>query len=114
MPFRRNCHLNRLYFFTLLICDFLILALAILLAVHLRFGSIYTASVPFSAIAGTWLFLAIAEVLLMMVEDLYAVRTTVNKAMNIFRTIRMIVTISVFFIVILFVTHFPSGMVSST
>lgn len=110
MPFRRNCHLNRLYFFTLLICDFLILALAILLAVHLRFGSIYTASVPFNAIAGTWLFLAIAQALLMMVEDLYAVRTTVNKAMNIFRTIRMIVTISVFFIVILFVTHFPSGI----
>ncbi len=46
----------------------------------------------------------------MMVEDLYAVRTTVNKVMNIFRTIRMIVTISVFFIIVLFVTHFPTGI----
>lgn len=60
--------------------------------------------------AGTWIFLAISEVLLMMVDDLYVVRTTVNKAMNIFRTVRMILTVSVFFIVTLFVTHFPTDM----
>ena len=100
--------MNKLYFFTLLVSDFLILAFAILLAVHLRFGSINTASAPVSAMVGTWIFLALAEVLLMMVEDLYAVRTTVNKVMNTFRTIRMIVTISIFFIVVLFLTHFPT------
>ncbi|MCD4701288.1 MAG: sugar transferase [Candidatus Aegiribacteria sp.] len=110
MPLRRNCHLNRLYFSALLVSDFLILALSILLAVQIRFGSINTASAPFSAMAGTWIFFAIAEILLMMVEDLYAVRTTVNKAMNMFRTIRMMITISIFFIVVLFVTHFPAGV----
>lgn len=100
--------MDRFYFFILLISDFLILSLAILLAVQLRFGSIHTASAPFSAMAGTWIFLAIAEILFMMVEDLYAVRATLNKAMNIFRTIRMIITISVFFIFVLFLTHFPT------
>ncbi len=58
--------------------------------------------------AGTWIFLAISGMLFMMVEDLYAVRTTLNKAMNIFRSIRMIITLSVFFIVVLFLTHFPT------
>ncbi|MEN8209788.1 MAG: sugar transferase [Candidatus Fermentibacteria bacterium] len=107
MSLKRSFHLNRLYFFTLLICDFLILLLSTSLAVQLRFGSIHTNSAPCSAIAGTWIFLAIAEIMLMMVDDLYAVRTTMNKSMNIFRTIRMILTISVSFIFILFTTHFP-------
>ena len=110
MSLKRGFHLNRLYFFTLLMCDFLTLLLAIFLAVQLRFGSINTASAPVSAIAGTWIFLAIAEIMLMMVDNLYVVRTTMNKSMNIFRTIRMIITISVFFIFILFITHFPTGI----
>ena len=110
MSLRRSYQLNRLYFFTLLICDFLTLLLAIFLAVQLRFGSIHTACAPCSAIAGTWIFLAIAEILLMMVDNLYVVRTTMNKSMNIFRTIRMIITISVLFIFVLFVTHFPTGI----
>lgn len=108
MPLKRSYQLDRLYFLTLLICDSLTLSLAILLAVQIRFGSIHTASAPFSAIAGTWIFLAITEILLMMVEDLYSVRTTLNRALNIFRTIRMILTISVFFIVVLFLSHFPA------
>jgi len=108
LPLKRSYQLNKLYFFTLLICDFLILSISILLAVQIRFGSIYTASSPFSAMAGTWIFLAITEILLLMVEDLYAVRTTLNKAMNIFRIIRVIITISVCFIVVLFLTHFPT------
>lgn len=99
-----------MYYFTLLISDFLIIALSILFSILIRFGSLNTATVPFSAIAGTWIFLVIAEILAMMVEDLYVIRTTVNKAMNIFRTIRIIVTISVFFIVVLFLAHFPTNI----
>ncbi len=110
MSLKRSFQLNRLYFYTLLIFDFLTLLLAILLAVQLRFGSINTSSAPHSAIAGTWIFLAIAEIMLMMVDNLYVVRTTMNKSMNIFRTIRMIITISVLFIFVLFVTHFPTGI----
>ncbi|RKZ07918.1 hypothetical protein DRQ25_10345 [Candidatus Fermentibacteria bacterium] len=110
MSLRRSFQLNRLYFFTLLTCDFLTLLLAIFLAIQLRFGSINTASAPHSAIAGTWIFLAIAQIMLMMVDNLYVVRTTMNKSMNIFRTIRMIITISVLFIFVLFVTHFPTGI----
>lgn len=110
MPLRRTCYLNRLYHFTLLINDFLIIALSILFAILIRFGSLDTAAVPFSAIAGTWIFLVTAEILAMMVEDLYVIRTTVNKTMNIFRTIRTVITISVFFIVVLFLAHFPTNI----
>lgn len=110
MPLRRTCYLNRLYYFTLLLSDFLIIALSILFAILIRFGSLDTATVPFSAIVGTWIFLTIAEILAMMVEDLYVIRTTVNRAMNIFRTIRTIITISVLFIVVLFLAHFPTNV----
>jgi len=107
---KRTYHLNWLYYFTLLISDSLIITFSILLALIIRFGSISTATIPFSAMAGTWIFLVIAEILAMMVENLYAVRTTVNKSMNIFRTIRTIVTISIVFIVVLFLTHFPTNI----
>ncbi len=70
----------------------------------------FSSTAPFTAMLGTWIFLVIAEILFMMVEDLYAIRTTVNKAMNIFRTIRMIITISICLIVVLFITHFPTDI----
>ncbi len=107
MPLRRCTNLNRMYFLTLMVTDMLILALAILLGVRLRFGAFITESSPVSAMIGTWVFLTIAQITGMMVEDLYAVRTTVNRAMNIYRTVRMLMAISVVFIVTLFVTHFP-------
>jgi hypothetical protein len=81
-----------------------------MLAILIRFGSLNTATVPFSAIAGTWIFLIVTEILAMMLEDLYVIRTTVNRTMNIFRTIRTIITISILFIVILFLTHFPTNV----
>ena len=108
MNLRRSDRLNRLYFLVLMLSDFLIVALSIVLAVKIRFGSLDTASAPVSAMAGTWVFLVIAQILFMMVENLYVVRTTANKAMNLFRSIRMILIISVVFIVVLFVTHFPT------
>ncbi len=110
MHFNRTYYLNWLYYFTLLISDALIITFSVLLALIIRFGSLNTLIVPFSAIAGTWIFLMIAEIMAMMVENLYAVRTTVNKTMNVFRTIRTILTISIVFIVVLFLTHFPTNI----
>lgn len=108
MPLRRSYQLDRLYFLTLLLSDFLIIGISIVLAVLIRFGSLDTPEAPPSAMMGTWIFLTLSQVIAMMVENLYVVRTTVNRSMNIFRTIRMIVAISVVFIVVLFVAHFPS------
>ncbi len=108
MPLRRSYQLDRLYFLTILITDFLIVGISIVLAVLIRFGSLDTPEAPQSAMMGTWVFLTLSQILAMMVENLYVVRTTVNRSMNIFRTIRMIVSISVIFIVVLFVTHFPT------
>ena len=108
MNLKRSDRLNRLYFLVLMLSDFIIVALSIVLAVKIRFGSLVTNSAPVSAMVGTWIFLVIAQILFMMVENLYVVRTTANKAMNLFRSIRMILIISVVFIVVLFVTHFPT------
>lgn len=108
MPLRRSYQLDRLYFLTILISDFLIIGISIVLAVLIRFGSLDTPEAPSSAMMGTWVFLTLSQIVAMMVENLYVARTTVNRSMNIFRTIRMIVAISVVFIVVLFVTHFPS------
>lgn len=110
MPLRWCYQLDRLYFVTILITDFLIIAISIVLAVLIRFGSLDTPEAPVTAMIGTWVFLTLSQVTAMMVENLYVMRTTANRSMNIFRTIRMIVAISVVFIVVLFVTHFPSGV----
>lgn len=108
MPLRRSYQLDRLYFLTILISDFLIIGISIVMAVLIRFGSLDTPEAPPSAMMGTWIFLTLSQVLAMMVENLYVLRTTVNRSMNIFRTIRMIIAISVIFIVVIYVAHFPS------
>jgi len=110
LPLNRIFKLNRLYFLILLVSDFVIIALSILFAVMIRFGSVYSSSVPLTAMVGTWIFLAISEILAMMVENLYVIRTTVNNVMNVFRTIRVIVAVSILFIVVLFLSHFPTSV----
>lgn len=110
MPLRRSHQLNRLYFLTLLFCDLVIIAASILFAVRIRFGQFVPPDVPMSAMIGTWAFLNFFQVLAMMVENLYVVRTTVNRSMNVFRTVRMIFAITVLYIVYLFLAHFPSDL----
>ncbi|MCD4847114.1 MAG: sugar transferase [Candidatus Aegiribacteria sp.] len=114
MPFKLGFRLNRLYFLTLLISDFIVIAISILFAVLIRFGSLNTSAVPFTAMIGTWIFFAITELLFMMVENLYTVRTTVNRIMNIFRTTRLIIISSMLYMVVLFLIHFPSHIFLSS
>ncbi|OPL19455.1 MAG: hypothetical protein AVO35_10580 [Candidatus Aegiribacteria sp. MLS_C] len=108
MPLRRSHQINRLYFLTLLFYDFAIIAASILIAVRMRFGQFVSPEVPLTAMVGTWVFLNFFQMLAMMVENLYVVRTTVNRSMNIFRTVRMIFAITVLYILYLFLAHFPS------
>lgn len=107
MLFKLGSRLNRLYFLILLISDFIVIAISILLAVLIRFGSLNTSAAPFTAMIGTWIFFTLTELLFMMVENLYTVRTTVNRIMNIFRTTRLIIISSMLYIVVLFLIHFP-------
>jgi len=104
---KRGFLLHRLYYLTLLPVDFVILAVSILLAVRIRFGTLDTMAVPFSAMIWTWIFFAVLGMLFSMVENLYAVRTTVNRTMNAFRTIRMILISSIAYVTVQFVMHFP-------
>lgn len=114
MPFKLGFKLNRLYFLTLFICDFIVIAISILLSVLIRFGSLDTTAAPASAMIGTWIFFSITELMFMMVEDLYTARTTVNRIMNIFRTTRLIIISSMLYVVALFLIHFPSHIFLSS
>ncbi len=96
-----------MYFITLILVDFVILAVAIILSVLLRFGTLNTSAVPLSAMALTWVFFAILQMLFSMVENLYAIRTTVNRMMNTYRTLRLILISASAYIIIQFLTHFP-------
>lgn len=111
---KRGFLLNRLYFRVLLIGDFVVLAVSISLSVLIRFGSLNTSAAPLTAMAGTWIFFALTELIFMMVEDLYTVRTTVNRVMNVFRTARVIIILFMFYIVVLFLVHFPSDFFLSS
>ncbi len=90
------------------------IAVSIVLAVLIRFGSLNTSAAPFTAMTGTWIFFALTELLFMMVENLYTIRTTVNRIMNIFRTTRLIIISSMLYIVALFLIHFPSHIFLSS
>ncbi|MCK5064180.1 MAG: sugar transferase [Candidatus Fermentibacteraceae bacterium] len=114
MAFKLGFRLNRLYFLALLVSDFIVIAISILLAVLIRFGSLNTTAVPVTAMMGTWIFFSLTELLFMMVEDLYTVRTTVNRIMNIFRTTRLIIISSMLYVVALFLIHFPSHIFLSS
>ena len=114
MPLKRGFFLNRLYFITLMMVDFIVLAVSILMAVLLRFGTLNTPAVPLSAMAWTWVFFAILQMLFSMVENLYAIRTTVNRTMNTFRTIRLILISASAYIIIQFLTHFPVSVFVSS
>jgi len=96
-----------MYFITLILVDFVVLAVAITLAVLLRFGTLSTSAVPLSAMALTWVFFAILQMLFSMVENLYAIRTTVNRTMSVYRTLRLILISASAYIIIQFLTHFP-------
>lgn len=98
----------------LLLCDFMILSVSIPLAVLIRFGSVLSPLAPPSAMLGTWIFFALTGLLFMTVENLYSIRTTVNRIMNIFRIIRMTVILSMIYIVVLFITHFPGNIFLSS
>jgi lipopolysaccharide/colanic/teichoic acid biosynthesis glycosyltransferase len=108
LPLRRSYQLNRLYSITILFFDLIITAAAILIAVGIRFGGFSTPEVPVTALFGTWVFLNLFQVIIMMAENLYVVRTSVKRAMNTFMTIRMIFSIMVLYIVYLFLAHFPA------
>jgi lipopolysaccharide/colanic/teichoic acid biosynthesis glycosyltransferase len=114
LPLKRGIFLNRLYFLTLLMVDFLILAVAILLAVKIRFGTLNTLTVPFSAMTCTWIFFAVLEMTFAMVENLYSIMTTVNRTMNAYRTIRMILISSIAYVFIQFIMHYPSQVFVSS
>ncbi len=114
MAFKLGFRLNRLYFLALLVSDFIVIAVSILLAVLIRFGSLNTTAAPITAMIGTWIFFTLIELLFMMVEDLYTVRTTVNRIMNIFRTTRLIIISSMLYVVALFLIHFPSHIFLSS
>ncbi len=104
---KRGYALNRAYYLLLLFLDFVILAASIGIAVLMRFGTLDTQEAPFSAMLGTWVFFAVAMQLFSLIENLYAVRTTVNRTMNVFRTIRLILISVIIYVMLMFLTHFP-------
>jgi len=108
MPLKTSERLNRYHFLMVMAVDFFTVAACLAAALKIRFGSLLT--VPSDAIIGTWIFFSVMQMIFMLMEDLYTVRSTVNRTMNIFRTIRMTVMITLLYIVALFVLHFPSSI----
>lgn len=92
MPSRRVLSLNRRFYATGVAVDVIAVAAAIALSVLIRFGSL--SAFPLSSYTGTWAFLFLGYYTVSVIENLYSVRTTLNRPMLLYRTIRMVFTVT--------------------
>ena len=102
MPEVKRLSLNTRYYIAAVIADFFTVTAALLLAIFLRFGRI--ASFSASEFIGTASFFMLGYYLISVTENLYSVRTTLNRPMLLYRVMRMtfIVTGSFMLVVFLF------------
>lgn len=108
MPERKRINFGKSYFLTAIVTDFIVLAVALFLAVLVRFGTVQPSYIP--TLVRTWAFFATGTVIASVVEHLYKLRTTVNGTMHVFRMIRLILMTSTFYVILFFLLHFPSRL----
>jgi lipopolysaccharide/colanic/teichoic acid biosynthesis glycosyltransferase len=92
VPSRRVLSLNRRYYATGVAVDVVAVVTSIALSVLIRFGSL--SAFPLSSYTGTWAFLFLGYYTVSIIENLYSVRTTLNRPMLLYRTMRMVFAVT--------------------
>lgn len=100
MPTARVLSLNRRYYVTGVLSDLLVVVFSLLLSVLIRFGRL--PAFPVSEYIGTASFFFLGYYITSVVENLYSVRTTLNRPMLLYRTMRMTFLVTGIFMLMVF------------
>ncbi len=100
MPTARVLTLNKRYYAAGVVIDLATVAVSLLLAVFLRFGHLW--AFPLSEYMGTGAFFFLGCYTTSVVENLYSVRTTLNRPMLLYRTMRMVFIVTGAFMLVVF------------
>ncbi len=82
------------------IADFFTVAIALALAVLIRFG--HMSAFPVTEFLGTASFFMLGYYVISVMENLYSIRTTLNRPMLLYRTLRMTLIVTGSFMLLLF------------
>lgn len=100
MPTARVLSLNRRYYAAGVVMDLLTVGISITAAVLLRSGNLR--AFPLSEYIGTGLFYFLGYYVTSVVENLYSVRTTLNRPMLLYRVMRMVFIVTGVFMLLVF------------
>ncbi len=100
MSATKTLSLNTRYYMAAVIADFFTVALALVLAVVVRFGRFSVFSV--TEFLGTASFFMLGYYVISVMENLYSIRATLNRPMLLYRTLRMTLIVTGSFMLMLF------------
>lgn len=96
----KTLSLNTRYYMAAVIADFFTVAIALALAVFIRFSSF--SAFPVTEFLGTASFFMLGYYVISVMENLYSIRTTLNRSMLLYRTLRMTLIVTGSFMLLLF------------
>ncbi|MCD4707168.1 MAG: sugar transferase [Candidatus Sabulitectum sp.] len=100
MPTTRTLSLNSRYYVAAVMADVFTVAAALALAVIIRFGRF--SAFPITEYLGTASFFMLGYYVISVMENLYSVRTTLNRPMLLYRTLRMTFMVTGSFMLMVF------------
>lgn len=100
MPTARVLSLNKTYYAAGVVSDLLIIAVSLLMAVFARFG--HFSAFPISEYLGTASYYFLTCYMTSVIENLYAVRTTLNRPMLLYRIMRMTFIVTGIYMLLVF------------
>ncbi|MCK5034268.1 MAG: sugar transferase [Candidatus Sabulitectum sp.] len=96
----KTLSLNTRYYMAAVITDFFTVAIALAIAVFIRFGRF--SAFPVTEFLGTASFFMLGYYVISVMENLYSIRTTLNRSMLLYRTLRMTLIVTGSFMLLLF------------
>ncbi len=101
MPTSSNLSLNSRYYMAAVITDIFVVCLALAISIWIRFGRISACTT--SEFIGTASFFFLGYYMVSVIENLYSVRTNLNRSMLLYRILRMTFAVTGSFMLLIFV-----------
>jgi len=101
VPTSSNLSLNSRYYMAAVITDIFVVCLALAISIWIRFGRISACTT--SEFIGTASFFFLGYYMVSVIENLYSVRTNLNRSMLLYRILRMTFAVTGSFMLLIFV-----------
>jgi lipopolysaccharide/colanic/teichoic acid biosynthesis glycosyltransferase len=103
VPVHGALPINARYYTVAVIADVVTIAVSLMLAVYIRFGNL--SAFPLSEYVGTGAFFFLGYYVASVTENLYSIRTTLNRPMLLYKTMRVTFMVTGFFILCAFLSN---------